>query len=102
MGRDWGNLCTHKRNGRLAGVAIVAAQSLMVARARSRRLDGAGKSLHKSVMRWFWAVLVLVVLAAADRAYMRGENMRLIMSFAEEAGKAFNRAADDILSHLRR
>jgi hypothetical protein len=28
-------------------------------------------------MRWLWAVVIILVLVALDRAYMRGENARL-------------------------
>jgi hypothetical protein len=42
-------------------------------------------------MRWFLAVVIILVLVALDRAHMRGENGRLAMSVARDIGAAINR-----------
>jgi hypothetical protein len=53
-------------------------------------------------MRWFLAVVIILVLAAVDRAYMRGENTRLVMSIGRDIGAAINRKADDLLAYLKK
>jgi hypothetical protein len=53
-------------------------------------------------MRWFYAALVIAVLAAADRAYMHGQNTELAMSGLRSVAATINRQVDDLMRHLRR
>jgi hypothetical protein len=53
-------------------------------------------------MRWFSAVVVVLVFAAVDRAYMRGETTRFAISIGQDVGAAINRKADDLLAYLKR
>jgi hypothetical protein len=53
-------------------------------------------------MRWFLAVVIILVLAAVDRAYMRGETARFAMSVGRDIGAAINRKADELLARLKR
>jgi hypothetical protein len=53
-------------------------------------------------MRWFLAVVIILVLVALDRAYMRGENARLVMSIGRDIGAAINRKADELLARLKK
>lgn len=54
------------------------------------------------MMRWFWIVLVIVVLSAADRAYMDGQNMTFVVSGMRALAATFNRQVEDLLRYLRR
>jgi hypothetical protein len=53
-------------------------------------------------MRWFYAVVVVAVLVAADRAYMRGANTELALSAMRSVAATINRQVDDLLRYLRR
>ena len=53
-------------------------------------------------MRWFWIVLVIIVLSAADRASMDDENAAFVVSGMRSAAAAINRQVDDLLRYLRR
>jgi hypothetical protein len=57
-------------------------------------------------MRWFYAAVLIAVLVAADRAYMRGENTALMMSAARSVSGAIARTVsqqvDDLMKYLRR
>ena len=53
-------------------------------------------------MRWFLAVVIILALVALDRAYMRGENARLVVSVGQDIGVAINRKADELLARLKR
>ena len=57
-------------------------------------------------MRWFYAAVLIAVLVAADRAYMRGENTALMMSAARSVAGAIARTVsqqvDDLMKYLRR
>ena len=52
-------------------------------------------------MRWLYAAVVIAVLVAADRAYMRGENTELALSVARSVAAAINRQVDDLLRYVR-
>jgi hypothetical protein len=53
-------------------------------------------------MRWFWAAMIILVLAAVDRAYMRGETTRFAVSVGRDIGAAVNRKADELLAYLKK
>jgi hypothetical protein len=53
-------------------------------------------------MRWFWAAVVIVVLMAADRAYMDGQNTALAISGLKSVAAFISRHVDDLLRPLRR
>jgi hypothetical protein len=57
---------------------------------------------HDHGMRLFLAAVIIILLCAADRAYMGGANMRLAMSGAKSIAAVFNRKADDVLAYLKR
>ncbi len=52
-------------------------------------------------MRWFWAVLIVIVLSAADRAYMDGQNTAFVVSGMRSLATTLNRQVEDLLRHLR-
>jgi hypothetical protein len=54
------------------------------------------------MMRWFWIVLIVIVLSAADRAYMDGQNAAFVVSGMRSLAAAFNRQFDDLLRYLRK
>lgn len=56
----------------------------------------------QSGMRWFSAVLLMVVLFAIDRAYMDGQNAAAIMSLVRWVGMHITGWVDDLLRPLRR
>jgi hypothetical protein len=49
----------------------------------------------------FWAAVIIVLLCAADRAYMQGRNTELAMSAFRSVAAAINRQADNLLRHVR-
>jgi hypothetical protein len=53
-------------------------------------------------MRWFWIVLIVLVLSAADRAYMDGQNAAFVVSGMRSLAAVFNRQVDDLLRYLRK
>jgi len=53
-------------------------------------------------MRWFSAIVIIILLCAADRAYVGGANTRLVMSGVNSVAAAISRKADDLLVYLRR
>jgi hypothetical protein len=53
-------------------------------------------------MRWFWIALIIVLLSAADRAYMGGQNAAFAMSGLRSLAAAINRQTDDLLRYLRK
>jgi hypothetical protein len=53
-------------------------------------------------MRLFVIAFVIIMLCAADRAYMDGKNMSLAISAAQSVGAAFNRQMDGLLRYLKR
>jgi hypothetical protein len=53
-------------------------------------------------MRWFYAALLIIVLLAVDRAYMRGENTELVLSAVRSVAATINRGTDELLRYLRR
>jgi hypothetical protein len=52
-------------------------------------------------MRLFLAAVIIIVLCAADRAYMGGQNAALAMSAIRSVAATINRQADDLLRHVR-
>ncbi len=52
-------------------------------------------------MRWFWTVLIIIVLSAADRAYMDGQNTAFVVSGMRSLAATFNRQVEDLLRYLR-
>jgi hypothetical protein len=59
-------------------------------------------SAHIHGMRWFWAAVVILVLAAVDRAYMDGQNMAMAVSAMKSIAAFISRHVDDLLRYLRR
>jgi hypothetical protein len=53
-------------------------------------------------MRWFVALLIILVLFALDRAYMDGQNAALIMSLARRGSAAISAWAYHLMELLRR
>jgi len=53
-------------------------------------------------MRWFGVALVVVLLCAADRAYMQGQNTALAMSAARSVAATVNRQLDNLLGYLKK
>lgn len=53
-------------------------------------------------MRLFVIAFVIIMLCAADRAYMGGKNMSLAVSAARSVGATINRQMDDLLRYLKR
>jgi hypothetical protein len=53
-------------------------------------------------MRWFLAILIILVLAALDRAYMDGQNAALIMSLIRRGAAVINDWANHLAGSLRR
>jgi hypothetical protein len=53
-------------------------------------------------MRWFWIFLIVIMLSAADRAYMDGQNMAFVVSGMRSLAVTFNRQVEDVLRYLRR
>jgi hypothetical protein len=48
------------------------------------------------------AAVIIILLCAADKAYMGGANTRLVMSAANSAVAAINQKADDLFAYLKR
>jgi len=53
-------------------------------------------------MRWFWIAFIVIVLSAADRAFMDGQNTAFVMSGARSVAATVNRHVDDLLRYLRK
>ena len=53
-------------------------------------------------MRWFVALLIILVFFALDRAYMDGQNSAMIMSLARRGGAAINDWVNHLVGSLRR
>ena len=65
-------------------------------------VDGALNQRKNSSMRWFWIALIVIVLSAADRALMGGQNAAFVMSGARSLAATVNRQVDDLLRYLRK
>jgi hypothetical protein len=53
-------------------------------------------------MRWFWIILIILVLTAVDRAYMDGQNTAFVVSGARSLATSFNRQVDALFRYLRK
>jgi len=53
-------------------------------------------------MRWFWIAFIVILLSAADRAFMDGQNAALVVSGARSLAATINRQVDDLLRYLRK
>ena len=52
-------------------------------------------------MRWFWIVVIIVVVSAVDRTYMDGQTAAYMISGARSLAATFNREVNYLLRHLR-
>jgi hypothetical protein len=69
---------------------------------RIRTLDGSLNRRTLGLMRLFLVAFVILILCAADRAYMDGKNMSLAVSAARSVGATVNRQLDDLLRYLKK
>jgi hypothetical protein len=60
------------------------------------------RPVSNSGMRWFLAVVVILVFFALDRAYMNGRNAELLLSTARRGAVVVNNWAADLTRSLRR
>jgi hypothetical protein len=53
-------------------------------------------------MRWFWISIIIVTLAAIDKAFMDGENGRFAISTARSAAAVMVHKSEDLVAYLKR